>query len=84
MENVASMKESERDKITATLRDIYPDTICHLFDSKLTSAQNRRRLWWSNFPIQAPEDQGITIKDILEDIPMEDPRWKPIPEKYLV
>ena len=83
MENVASMKESEKEKITKTLRDIYPDTICHLFDSKLTSAQNRRRLWWSNFPIQAPEDQGITIKDILEDIPMDDPRWKPIPEKYL-
>lgn len=83
MENVASMKESEREKITKTLREIYPETICHQFDSKLTSAQNRRRLWWSNFSIQAPSDRGIKIKDILEDIPTEDPRWKPIPEKYL-
>lgn len=30
-----------------------------------------------------PEDRGIILRDILEDIPMDHPSWKPLDEKYL-
>jgi len=33
------------------------------------SAQNRRRLYWTNIPQDGlPEDRGIKLKDILEDV----------------
>jgi len=39
-----------------------------MINSALVSAQNRRRLYWTNIPISGlPEDKGIIIKDILED-----------------
>jgi len=37
-------------------------------NSALVSAQNRKRLYWANFPISQPEDRGILLKDILEEI----------------
>ena len=36
-------------------------------NSTLVSAQNRKRLYWANFPISQPKDRGIFLKDILED-----------------
>lgn len=36
-------------------------------NSALVSAQNRIRLYWTNFPITAPEDRGIVLSDIIED-----------------
>ena len=37
-------------------------------NSSLVSAQNRRRLYWTNIPYTCPpEDKGIMLKDILED-----------------
>lgn len=36
------------------------------FNSKLVSAQNRRRLYWTNIPFGRHEDKGITIHDVLE------------------
>jgi site-specific DNA-cytosine methylase len=37
-------------------------------NSSLVSAQNRRRLYWTNIPQSGlPEDKGIMLKDILED-----------------
>lgn len=39
-----------------------------LLNSSLLSAQNRRRLYWTNIAgIQPPEDKGIMLKDIIED-----------------
>jgi DNA (cytosine-5)-methyltransferase 3A len=36
-------------------------------NSGLVSAQNRRRLYWTNIPgVEQPEDKGILIKDILD------------------
>lgn len=84
LENVASMKQKDKETITEVLRKIYPETEVHLINSALVSAQNRKRLYWTNIPnITAPEDLGITLRDILEDIPMTDPTWKPLDEKYL-
>jgi DNA-cytosine methyltransferase len=37
-------------------------------NSSLVSAQNRRRLYWTNIPnVDLPEDKNITISDILEE-----------------
>ena len=36
-------------------------------NSALTSAQNRVRLYWANFPIREPEDKGIQLWGVLED-----------------
>ena len=84
LENVASMKPADRDKISEILREVYPDTELHTFDSSLTSAGRRKRHYWTNIPwITPPEDQGIFLKDILEDIPLSDPMWKPVRPEYL-
>lgn len=45
-------------------------------NSNLVSAQNRKRLYWTNIAeITQPEDEGLFIRDILEDV---------VDEKYYV
>lgn len=62
-ENVASMKASEKDIITETL-GVQPIMI----NSALVSAQQRKRLYWTNIPnIIQPEDKHIYLQDILEE-----------------
>jgi site-specific DNA-cytosine methylase len=65
LENVAMKKEYE-DVISEHL-GVSPVVI----NSSLVSAQNRVRLYWTNFPIEQPEDRGITLSDILEDFEMD-------------
>jgi DNA-cytosine methyltransferase len=36
-------------------------------NSNLLSAQNRRRLYWSNLKITQPKPQGLLLKDIIQD-----------------
>ena len=36
-----------------------------MINSSLLSAQSRKRLYWTNFPFEMPEDKGILLKDIL-------------------
>lgn len=90
LENVASMKSEERDKMTKALTEIYPDTTIHMIDSCLVTAQNRKRYYWTNIKwIEQPDDRKIMLRDILEDIPFDwtpdskDSIWKPLDEKYL-
>jgi DNA (cytosine-5)-methyltransferase 3A len=40
------------------------------YNSTLTSAQNRVRLYWANFDITEPTDQGIKLEDVLEHTEM--------------
>jgi len=62
MENVP-MKQDSQDIITKYL-GVEPITI----NSSLFSAQNRKRLYWTNIPFDVPtEDKGIVLQDILED-----------------
>lgn len=68
LENVASMKNEDRDAITATLKKIYPETECIMINSALVSAQQRRRYYWTNWHVEQPEDKGIVLKDILENV----------------
>jgi len=63
LENVNSMKKTDKQIITNTLC-IEPIMI----NSALLTAQNRKRLYWTNIKnIQQPEDRHIYLKDIIEE-----------------
>lgn len=71
LENVASMKKEIKDEISRIL-----GTTPIMINASLVSAQNRKRLFWTNIPgIEHPEDKKIYLKDILEN---------DVDEKYLV
>lgn len=62
LENVR-MKQESQDVITEIL-GVEPVAI----NSRLVSAQNRYRLYWTNIPFDGqPEDKGLLLKDIIED-----------------
>ena len=62
LENVNSMKKADKQIITDTL-DVKPIII----NSALLTAQNRKRLYWTNIlDIKQPKDKNIYLKDILE------------------
>lgn len=62
-ENNYSMSDEIKDCIT---RELGVEPI--LIDSKLVSAQNRKRLYWTNIPnVTQPDDRGIILDDILLD-----------------
>lgn len=67
LENVASMRNEDRDAITATLKRIYPETECIMINSALVSAQQRKRYYWTNWHVEQPQDKGILLKDVLEN-----------------
>jgi site-specific DNA-cytosine methylase len=58
LENVKMKKESQ-DVISEYL-GVEPVEI----NSALVSAQNRKRLYWTNIPFDMPEDKGILLKDV--------------------
>lgn len=68
LENVI-MKKEWQDIISSYL-GVEPIEI----NSSLVSAQNRRRLYWTNIPnVTLPKDKNITLEDILEDIEFPNP-----------
>lgn len=63
LENVNSMPKEAKAIITEAL-GVEPIMI----NAALVSAQNRKRLFWTNIPnVTLPEDRGILLKDILEE-----------------
>ena len=63
LENVASMSKEAKEVIT---RELGVEPI--MINAALVSAQNRKRLFWTNIPnISQPDDRGIFLKDILEE-----------------
>lgn len=63
LENVNSMPKEAKQVITETL-GVEPIMI----NAALVSAQNRKRLFWTNIPnVTLPEDRGILLRDILEE-----------------
>lgn len=63
LENVNSMPKEAKEIITKEL-GVEPIMI----NASLVSAQNRKRLFWTNIPnVTFPEDRGILLKDILEE-----------------
>ncbi len=68
MENVASMKAVDKDKITEELSMIFYDTQVLKIDSALITPAHRRRLYWTNIPnVSVPELIDIKYSDILEN-----------------
>lgn len=69
MENVASMKAADRNKITEELQNIFEDEVQLLkIDSALVAPAHRRRLYWTNIPnVSIPESKGLNYADILEN-----------------
>ena len=61
LENVRMKQESQ--DIISRYMGVQPVMI----NSSLVSAQNRKRLYWTNIPFTMPEDRGIMLKDIIED-----------------
>src|SRR5690606_7831262 len=62
LENVKMKKESQ--DIISRYLGVEPIEI----NSALVSAQNRKRLYWTNIPFgDLPEDKGLMLKDILLD-----------------
>ena len=62
LENV-KMKQEFQDVISSEL-GVKPIEI----NSALVSAQNRKRLYWTNIPnVSQPEDKGVLLKDIVLD-----------------
>lgn len=62
LENV-KMKKEYQDVIS---KELWCEPI--QINSSLVSAQNRKRLYWTNIPwIQQPKDKRILLKDVLED-----------------
>jgi DNA (cytosine-5)-methyltransferase 3A len=62
LENVASMPKADKDIIT---KEMGVEPI--MFNASLVSAQSRKRLFWTNIKFDLPDDQGILLKDILQD-----------------
>lgn len=62
LENVKMKKEFQ--DVISDLLGVQPMEI----NSSLVSAQNRKRLYWTNIPgVKQPEDKKIYLKDIIED-----------------
>ena len=61
LENVKMNKKSEN--VISDLLGVKPVEI----NSNLVSAQNRKRLYWTNIPFDMPTDKGIILQDIIED-----------------
>lgn len=71
LENVASMKNENKELITKYLKEKDPTTDVVMIDSALISAQRRKRLYWHNFGVEItqPADKGLVLKDILVSAP---------------
>ena len=65
-ENVV-MKKEHQNRIS---EGIGVDPI--MINSSDFSAQNRKRLYWTNIKIDTWDDHGVVLKNILEDLPFED------------
>lgn len=61
LENVKMKKEFQ--KVISERLGVEPVEI----NSSLVSAQNRRRLYWTNWDFCSPEDRGILLKDIVHE-----------------
>ena len=95
LENVI-MKQEHIDVISGILGEIYPECITQQeifrsgrlepikINSALVSAQNRKRLYWTNIEgIEQPEDRLIVLKDIIQtDVTFDNNRMVDISVKH--
>lgn len=71
LENVkgflSSNKGAAHSMLLSKLREFGYDVHWNVLNSSLVSAQNRERVYYTNFPVNPPQDRGIILADILED-----------------
>lgn len=68
MENVASMRNLDRDKITNEFIQIFEETNLLKIDSALITPGHRRRYYWTNIPnADLPTPNQVKFSDILEN-----------------
>ena len=67
IENVKMKKEFE-EYITLHTENALGHVHKVLINSALVSAQNRQRYYWTSFEVSQPEDEGILLKDIIEQV----------------
>ena len=67
MENVKMKKDFEQ-YITYHTEQALGYVEKTLINSALVSAQNRQRYYWTNFEVTQPEDKGILLRDIIENL----------------
>ena len=67
MENV-KMKKDFEEYITHHTTQALGYVEKTLINSALVSAQNRNRYYWTNFEVTQPDDKGVLLKDILEQV----------------
>ena len=72
IENVASMPRVWKDYFTEMFKRIFPDIECYELNSANDSAQNRKRLYWTNIKFTRSRKKDIVLQDILEDGAMAD------------
>ena len=71
MENVKMKKDFEQ-YITHHTEQALGCVEKTLINSALVSAQNRNRYYWINFEVTQPDDKGVLLKDIIEDLPLNE------------
>lgn len=71
LENVkgflSSNKGAAHRMLLEKLKSFGYDVHWNVLNSTLVSAQNRERVYYTNFPVNPPQDRGIVLADILED-----------------
>jgi site-specific DNA-cytosine methylase len=68
LENVWSMKKSEKEKITKALSEAMEIDIEPIFiDSAIVAPAHRRRLYWTNIPYTPIKPVDIKFKDIIKN-----------------
>ena len=60
------MKKEWQNIIVSTLQEINPKLKMHMINSSIVSAQNRVRMYITDFEFDIPDDKGIKLKDIIE------------------
>ena len=71
MENVKMKKDFEQ-YITRHTEQALGHVEKTLINSALVSAQNRQRYYWTNFEVTQPDDKGVLLRDIIEDLPLNE------------
>ena len=68
LENVWSMKNTEKEKITNALSEAMDQEIKPIFiDSEIVAPAHRRRLYWTNIPYTPIERVDIKFQDIVKN-----------------
>lgn len=69
-ENVRSMTNADKE----VFNQLIGCEPIHI-DSALFSAQKRNRYYWTNIPVEPPQDKGVLLNDILEKNPAREEEW---------